>query len=329
MMKELLLIVLGFSGVRGGEYAGSTIPNADTSVWTVSRSALFTPGNEPRTPEIDLLLSMLEEKGGDGAPVSRKEFAALLDRPEAKTVYPESIMRYASPQSIDEQARVHVNLMNRLLSEESQKAGLAFMRKQRTYLRRAEQKFHIHRRDIVGILMWESGLGKYTGTYRIFSVYLGQLLFLDTAQKLAASKIVARGAPDPLSDSSIMHRENRRLARRKLDAVHSLAALLRNAKKMKFDPLEVRGSWGGAIGYVQFMPYNVKYAVDADGNGLDLKTWPDAIFSVANFLKVQGKYKQSEAGRRNAILHYNRSAEYADGVMALADSLWKKYQDKN
>ncbi len=116
------------------------------------------------------------------------------------------------------------------------------------------------------------------------------------------------------------------MARRKLDAVNSLAALLRYAKKMKFDPLAVQGSWGGAVGYVQFMPYNFNYAIDADGNGVDLKTWPDAIFSVANFLMKQGRYTPTEAGRRRAILRYNRSGEYADGVIALADSIWKKYQ---
>ncbi|MGE5316174.1 MAG: lytic murein transglycosylase, partial [Acidobacteriota bacterium] len=75
----------------------------------------------------------------------------------------------------------------------------------------------------------------------------------------------------------------------------------------------------------QFMPYNIQYAVDADGNGLNLKTWPDAIYSVANFLKVQGNYKPTEEGRRHALLRYNRNEAYAAGIMALADTLARRY----
>jgi len=327
LKMELLVIAFCFGHTHAGESARPHETVADPAGWTITPSAMFTAKNEPLTPEIDLLLTKLAQRGAEGAPVTRKEFIALLGRPEAKGVYTESIMRYASPRSIDEQARVHTDYSKRLLTDASQRACVDFMRKQQKLLRRAEKRFRVSQQDIVGILTWESGLGKYTGTYRIFNVYLGQILFLDDAQKLAVSRIVAQGAPDPFGDSTVAQRENRRLERRKLDAVNSLAALLRYAKKMKFDPLAVRGSWGGAIGYVQFMPYNMKYAIDADNNGVNLATWPDAIFSVANFLKTQGKYEPDSTGRRKAILRYNRSAEYADGVIALADSIWKKYQE--
>jgi membrane-bound lytic murein transglycosylase B len=323
---KVFLLMLCAALVCTEAWAGEKSADADLSAWTITPSKVFSAGNEALNPEIDLLLSKLEKKGAEGTPVSRKEFMAMLHRPEAKTVYGESVMRYATPQSIDEQARVHTNYSKRLLSEESQLACVDFMRKQHTLLRRAEKKYHVAQQDIVGILTWETALGKYTGNYRIFNVYLGQLLYLDTAQRLAVTRIVAQGAPDPLSDSTVAQREHRRLSRRKLDAVNGLAALLRYAKKMKFDPLAIQGSWGGAVGYVQFMPYNMKYAIDADGNGLDLKTWPDAIYSVANFLKVEGNYSPDTAGRRRAILHYNRSAEYADGVMSLADSIWQRYR---
>ncbi len=176
LVIELVLGVGAYTDARCGGSVGSHEQIADSAVWKFSRSAMFTSGGEPLTPEIGLLLSKLGKKGADGAPVSRKEFIALLDRPEAMTVYGESIMRYASPQSIDEQARFHINLTKRLLSDESQQAGLDFLRKQRAYLRRAEKRFHVNRQDIVSILMWESGLGKNTGSYRIFNVYLGPVV---------------------------------------------------------------------------------------------------------------------------------------------------------
>jgi membrane-bound lytic murein transglycosylase B len=322
----LVLIVCVVSDPRSNGVTAGTVAQTDSTTWTIDEVKMFTAEKTPISPEIDLLLLKLKQKKGGGAPVSRKEFIAMLHRPEAKTVYTVSLMRYATPLSMDEQARFHTSYTKRLLTEENLQACVDFMRKEHTLLRRAEKKFHVAQQDIVSILTWESGLGKNAGTYRIFNVYLGQILFLDEAQKLAVSRIVAKGAPNPLSDSTIAAREMRRMAARKLDAVNSLAALLRYAKKMKFDPLTVLGSWGGAMGYVQFMPYNIKYAIDADGNGLNLQTWPDAIFSVANFLKKQGNYKPDSTSRRRAILRYNYSQEYADGVIALADTIWQRYQ---
>jgi membrane-bound lytic murein transglycosylase B len=57
------------------------------------------------------------------------------------------------------------------------------------------------------------------------------------------------------------------------------------------DPLQVRGSYAGAIGMPQFMPESIlKYAVDFDqGGGIDLINDPaDAIGSVASYLAAKG-----------------------------------------
>ena len=53
----------------------------------------------------------------------------------------------------------------------------------------------------------------------------------------------------------------------------------------------LRGSWAGAMGQPQFMPSSFeKYAVDQDGDGRR-DIWgsvPDALASIANFLRQQG-----------------------------------------
>ena len=57
------------------------------------------------------------------------------------------------------------------------------------------------------------------------------------------------------------------------------------------NPLQVRGSYAGAIGMPQFMPESIlKYAVDFDqGGGIDLISDPaDAIGSVASYLAAKG-----------------------------------------
>ncbi len=64
-----------------------------------------------------------------------------------------------------------------------------------------------------------------------------------------------------------------------------------------WDVFAVRGSYAGAIGIPQFMPSSARrYAVDFDGNGkIDLqKSRPDAIGSVANFLKVHGWQRDAD-----------------------------------
>lgn len=64
------------------------------------------------------------------------------------------------------------------------------------------------------------------------------------------------------------------------------------------DPLELRGSFAGAMGYGQFMPSSFKsYAVDFNGDG-HINLWDpvDAIGSVANYFKAHG-WVQRRAGR--------------------------------
>ena len=113
---------------------------------------------------------------------------------------------------------------------------------------------------------------------------------------------------------------------RRKSAAKSLIALLRYSKQKGVDPLSLKGSWGGAIGYIQFMPYNLVYAIDADGDGtINLFNWSDAMYSAANYLKKVGNYNSSLTGRRNAFYKYNPSWSYVDGVILYANTIWDRY----
>ena len=61
-------------------------------------------------------------------------------------------------------------------------------------------------------------------------------------------------------------------------------------REMRLDPLQVRGSYAGALGLPQFLPSSYRrYAVDFDGDGRrDLWSHQDAIGSVANYYKTYG-----------------------------------------
>ncbi|HGX4675775.1 TPA: lytic murein transglycosylase B [Escherichia coli] len=72
-----------------------------------------------------------------------------------------------------------------------------------------------------------------------------------------------------------------------------LETFLLMARDEQDDPLNLKGSFAGAMGYGQFMPSSYKqYAVDFSGDG-HINLWDpvDAIGSVANYFKAHGWVK--------------------------------------
>ena len=78
---------------------------------------------------------------------------------------------------------------------------------------------------------------------------------------------------------------------------------------------EMKGSWAGAMGQMQFMPSTYRrYAVDGDNNG-QINLWsslPDAMYSAANYLQQAG-WKAGEP----IALHVNLPANFAWGQARL------------
>ena len=151
------------------------------------------------------------------------------------------------------------------MKEKRLRAGVAFLHRQESLLSAAERKYGVARRDIVSILMWESGLGEFVGEYRVFNIFLAQLLYLEQGRLEAIRSLKSAGkhAPSKLQSDD---KQMARLSRVKRRAVRNLSALLRIAKQKGIDPTRQLGSWGGALGYVQFMPASLKFAVDGDGH---------------------------------------------------------------
>jgi membrane-bound lytic murein transglycosylase B len=293
--------------------------------WVIKKKLIVNAKSEPRNDLIKSLIDKLESTEGLGTKVTKEEFLQLFNKQETRIVYKEKLIKYATPKSQIIQKTEHDNFTNNLLKEDKILEGVSFLQKYAEILDKAEIKYGVFKQDLVSILMWESGLGKYTGSSRVFNIFMAQILFLDSAQNFIINKITKKEGANPLSDSTFRQYEQKRISHRKIYAVDGLAALLRYCKEKKMDPIVQIGSWGGAIGYVQFMPFNLIYAVDADSNGtIDLEGWPDAIYSAANYLKVKGNYTKDDTGRRNAIFQYNHSDEYVSGVILYADAIHKK-----
>ena len=69
-----------------------------------------------------------------------------------------------------------------------------------------------------------------------------------------------------------------------------LGEFLLLARELNLDPLQIKGSYAGALGVPQFLPSSYRqYAVDLDGDGKrDLWNHGDAIGSIANYYKSYG-----------------------------------------
>lgn len=294
--------------------------------WEIQKSAIVDlPRNHPAASYLPDLVKRLASSQGGGQPVSEAEFLALFDRPESREVYASQLIKVATPRSVAIQNKAHEDFSRVFLTEKRVKRGVDFLEEKKDLLDAAEQKYGVARKDIVSILMWESGLGEFTGNYRVFNVLIAQLLYMEEAQQAAVRRIKARGEADPLASAEVAKKQEERFAKIRRRCVGNLVALLRHSKATGVDPLSLHGSWAGAIGYPQFMPASMPHAADGDGDGtINLHSWPDAIMSVAKYLNERGKYGAADAARRKAIFSYNPIDSYVNGVIKYAEAVWER-----
>ncbi|MCK5739481.1 lytic murein transglycosylase, partial [bacterium] len=293
----------------------------DPESWLISPFAIYRSDGTPVNSYVTQLIKNLESREGPGVPVYEEEFAEYLRWHPEPAAYAAQLLKYASPRSKKNQDSAHSTYANRLMKPHLIRSGVEFMEKNDSLLTVAEKRFRVRRQDIVGILMWESGLGSNTGNFRVFNIFMGQLLYLNQAEHVAIARMMRKG----YADVPELGEQSKRFHRLKRNAMRNMVALMRLSKASGTDPLEQYGSWGGAIGFPQFMPASLQFAIDADGDGqVNLYEWPDAIFSVANYLHVN-RYGTAKKARRRAIFSYNRLDSYVNGVIQYADAISKQY----
>ncbi|CAM3451374.1 lytic murein transglycosylase B [Parendozoicomonas haliclonae] len=150
--------------------------------------------------------------------------------------------------------------------------GVDFWIKNRSILEKASKDYGVSPAVIIGILGIETGFGRNSGGFRVVD----------------ALSTLGFGYP-----------------RRATFFKKELKEFLMLAKEQGFDPLELKGSYAGAMGIPQFMPSSYRaYAIDFDGNGqADIWQSPaDAIGSIASYLNrhgwVEGKPVAAKASIR-------------------------------
>lgn len=170
---------------------------------------------------------------------------------------------------------------------------------------------------VVAILTIESGLGSYTGRWLTFSVLASQAV-LDHPPALAR---LAQAWPKSQAAYLGSAECRERFGRRAQWARGEVLGLVQLAQQRRVPVLSFRGSPAGALGMPQFVPTSVlRWGVDGDRDGrLDLSQPPDAIFSVANYLKEHGWRPGLSRQERYQVVHtYNHSQVYVNTVLELA-----------
>lgn len=175
-------------------------------------------------------------------------------------------------------------------------------------LRHINKKHGIDWEMIVAILEKETNLGKGLGTFRAFNAYNT----LIRVYKLYPT-----------------WKEQRKKKKQGFDRLFAFLVL---CKQKNWEPLEIYGSYAGALGIPQFMPPSyLAYAVDGDLDGtIDLFTnWSDVCHSVANYLLKHGWRKGIwDEKNKKVLLSYNYSGDYRDDVWAYAQELRKAWKQK-
>ena len=137
-------------------------------------------------------------------------------------------------------------------------AGVEFWEENEAALNRAGSKFGIPIEIIVAVIGVETNYGRNKGSFRVM---------------------------DALSTLAFDYPPRARFFR------SELRELLLLAREENKDPLELIGSYAGAMGYGQFIPSSFRaYAIDFDGDGArDIwSSQTDAIGSVANYFSRHG-----------------------------------------
>ena len=214
---------------------------------------------------------------------SRKQAEAFFENRGLKE-YPQ---KEIAPRKIDWDAFVA-----NIVSRESVKRGTKFLSRNHVALSVAEARFGVPKEALSALVRVETNFGKNTGKYVTFNVFYTQLV---------QSEAEARW-------------------KRAADNLVSLATYCKRLRKNCF---RIKGSYGGAIGFSQFLPHTLEM-LGADGNGdgkVDVFQWPDAIFSAANFLVEHGWHTD----KTEALGKYYGSPEgYPRAVLAYADALQKQ-----
>jgi peptidoglycan lytic transglycosylase B len=198
------------------------------------------------------------------------------------------------------------------------KKARRYMKKYNMELSQAQKIYGVDKEVITAIILIETQCG----------TLLGNRSVLNTLSTLASLfDLQARGMLwKEISDIPELTRDEyeKKAERKSKWAYRELKAFLEHTTIERVDPVEIKGSYAGAMGISQFMPSNIPtLAKDGNNDGrIDLFNHADAIASIAFFLKHHGwKPGISKKKAQKVVHHYNHSDQYVCAVLKIAKLL--------
>jgi membrane-bound lytic murein transglycosylase B len=254
------------------------------------------------------LIERLSKDGFDS------EFLSRLFKDERADIIPEQMV-------VSLVSRENKELYAPFLTPETILFAKQFLRQNLKQLKQVERRFNVDKEVIVAILLVESRFGENTGKHRVLPT-LASMAIMDSPENLQNSYSLLKETDPELSYEWVEEKAKRRANW----AYRELKCFLRIIHDETLDPLEVRGSYAGALGMSQFIPSSyLAFALRQKGFENWLLSQEEAILSIANYLKLNGwKKKIPTEKKRKVLWSYNRSEPYIETILQVADRIKPK-----
>jgi membrane-bound lytic murein transglycosylase B len=207
---------------------------------------------------------------------------------------------------------------NQFLQDRRIQMARVYMMEHSGALAMAEDQYGVPGEVVTAIILVETQLGTLVGNQTVFNILSTMAALDDPGVRKTFWKELPK--KDRLSRKAF----EKKADQKSRWAYQELKALLHYVEAQNLDPIIIRGSYAGAMGYCQFMPSNA-LRLGVDGNGderVDLFDHTDAIASVGNYLKHHGwKPGMTRKQQYQVILKYNYSRPYANTILKIADQL--------
>lgn len=195
----------------------------------------------------------------------------------------------------------------------------AFLKKNRTAFREAERRFHVPKEVVASLLWVETKYGRDIGRYHVGSTYVS-LMQADYPPILDQTMDLAKSRTDTFT-REIQEKVIQRSQAKAEWAAAELVALQEIHEKGYKDAATLEGSFSGAFGMAQFLPSSYLSWAKGRKKQPNLFTADDSIYSVANYLNVNGWKGKNKKAQEGALFHYNRDRDYVNRILRMSDCL--------